>query len=225
MRGRAHAVSGARLLLSGPPGTGKSLAAAAVATALETDLLVVDVSRIVSKWLGETEKNLSAVFDAAERTQAVLLLDEADALFATRTEVGDAHDRYANLETAYLLQRLDRFEGLVILTSNLRGNIDVAFVRRMDFVVEFPLPDSELRRELWRLHLPADQLDPDVNVDALARLYAVPGAWVRNCAVAAAYTAAAGGGPVHQSHLVAAMRREFAKAGLSFPGEPQRREP
>ncbi len=225
MRGRAHAVPGARLLLSGPPGTGKSLAAAAVATALETDLLVVDVSRIVSKWLGETEKNLSAVFDAAERTQAVLLLDEADALFATRTEVSDAHDRYANLETAYLLQRLDRFEGLVILTSNLRGNIDVAFVRRMDFVVDFPLPDLGLRHELWRLHLPDEHVAADVDAPSLARLYAVPGAWIRNCAVAAAYTAAAGGGPVHQSHLVAAMRREFAKAGLPFPGEPVRREP
>ena len=179
MRGRAHAVPGARLLLSGPPGTGKSLAAAAVATALETDLLVVDVSRIVSKWLGETEKNLSAVFDAAERTQAVLLLDEADALFATRTEVSDAHDRYANLETAYLLQRLDRFEGLVILTSNLRGNIDVAFVRRMDFVVDFPLPDLGLRHELWRLHLPDEHVAADVDAPSLARLYAVPSAWIR----------------------------------------------
>jgi hypothetical protein len=225
MRRRAHAVPGARLLLSGPPGTGKSLAAAAVATALETDLLVVDVSRIVSKWLGETEKNLSAVFDAAERTQAVLLLDEADALFATRTEVSDAHDRYANLETAYLLQRLDRFEGLAILTSNLRGNIDVAFMRRMDFVVEFPLPDAALRAELWRLHLPERHVDADVDVESLARLYAVPGAWIRNCVVAAAYGAAAGDGSVHLHHLVAAMRREFAKAGLPFPGEPLRRQP
>jgi SpoVK/Ycf46/Vps4 family AAA+-type ATPase len=225
LRRRAHAVRGARLLLTGPPGTGKSLAAGAVATALETDLLVVDVSRIVSKWLGETEKNLSAVFDAAERTQAVLLLDEADALFATRTEVADAHDRYANLETAYLLQRLDRFEGLAILTSNLRGNIDVAFVRRMDFVVEFPLPDLDLRRDLWRLHLPEQHLADDVDVDAMSRLYAVPGAWIRNCVVGAAYTAAAADGPVHLHHLVAAMRREFAKAGLPFPGEPLRRHP
>ena len=113
--------------------------------AAQTDLLVVDMSRIVSKWIGETEKNLAAVFDAAERTQAVLLLDEADALFGTRTQISDAHDRYANLETAYLLQRLDRFDGLVVLTTNLRQNIDAAFLRRMDFVVEFPLPDAEHR--------------------------------------------------------------------------------
>ena len=141
LRRRAHAQHGARLLLTGPPGTGKSLAAGVVATAAGTDLLVVDVSRIVSKWLGETEKNLAAAFDAAERTQAVLMLDEADALFGSRTEISDAHDRYANLETAYLLARLDRFEGLAILTTNLRANIDPAFLRRIDFVVEFPLPD------------------------------------------------------------------------------------
>ena len=138
----ARDAAGPGCCFTGPPGTGKSLAAAAVATAAQTDLLVVDVSRIVSKWLGETEKNLAGVFDAAERTQAVLLLDEADALFGTRTEISDAHDRYANLETAYLLQRLDRFEGLVILTTNLRDNIDAAFLRRVDFVVEFPLPDE-----------------------------------------------------------------------------------
>ncbi len=225
LRHRAHAVPGARLLLTGSPGTGKSLAAAAVATAAKTDLLVVDVSRIVSKWLGETEKNLAAVFEAAERTQAVLLLDEADALFGTRTEISDAHDRYANLETAYLLQRLDRFEGLVILTTNLRANIDVAFLRRVDFVVEFPLPDEQARQDLWALHLPTGQVDDDVDVPALARLYAVPGAWIRNSVVAAAYTAASTGGLIGQAHLVAAIRREFGKAALPFPGEPLRRKP
>ena len=166
---------GARLLLTGPPGTGKSLAARAVATAAGTDLLVVDVSRIVSKWLGETEKNLAAAFDAAERTQAVLMLDEADALFGTRTEISDAHDRYANLETAYLLARLDRFEGLAILTTNLRANIDPAFLRRIDYVVEFPLPDLADRIRLWRRHLPAPALAADVDIDALAGLYPVPG--------------------------------------------------
>ena len=216
---------GARLLLTGPPGTGKSLAAAALATAAQTDLLVVDVSRIVSKWLGETEKNLAGVFDAAERTQAVLLLDEADALFGTRTEISDAHDRYANLETAYLLQRLDRFEGLVILTTNLRANIDVAFLRRVDFVVEFPLPDEPSRRELWALHLPTEQVDDDVDLPALARLYAVPGAWIRNCVLSAAYTAASTGDRIRQAHLVSAMRREYGKAAQPFPGEPLRRQP
>jgi hypothetical protein len=223
LRERARAVRGARLLLTGPPGTGKSLAAAAVATAARTDLLVVDVSGIVSKWLGETEKNLAAAFEAAERTQAVLLLDEADALFATRTEISDAHDRYANLETAYLLQRLDRFEGLAILTTNLRANIDSAFLRRMDFVVEFPVPDQPGRVELWTRHLPASALADDVDADALARLYAVPGAWIRNAAVAAAFGAAVAGGRITQQHLVGAMRREYAKASSPFPGEPPRR--
>lgn len=227
MGSRAHATRGARLLLTGPPGTGKSLAAAAVATAAQTDLLVVDVSRVVSKWLGETEKNLAAAFAAAERTRAVLLLDEADALFATRTAISDAHDRYANLETAYLLQRLDRFDGLVILTTNLRANIDGAFLRRMDFVVEFPLPDPTARIALWAQHLPATELDSDIDLDALSRLYPVPGAWIRNAAIAGAFgaaeTHAETAGAINQDHLVAAMRREYAKASLPFPGEPPRR--
>lgn len=223
LRRRAQAMHGARLLLTGPPGTGKSLAARAVATAAGTDLLVVDVSRIVSKWLGETEKNLAAAFEAAERTQAVLMLDEADALFGTRTEISDAHDRYANLETAYLLARLDRFEGLAILTTNLRANIDPAFLRRIDYVVEFPLPDLANRVRLWRGHLPTPVLADDVDVDALSGLYPVPGAWIRNVSVAAAFAAAADGGSVTQDQLVAAMRREYAKASLPFPGVPPRR--
>lgn len=223
LRDRAHAARGARLLLTGPPGTGKSLAAAAVATAAQTDLLMVDVSRVVSKWLGETEKNLAAAFDAAERTQAVLLLDEADALFGTRTEISDSHDRYANLETAYLLQRLDRFEGLAILTTNLRANIDPAFIRRMDFVIDFPLPDAAGRAELWAQHLPPDALGDDVEIEVLARLYPVPGAWIRNASVAAAFGAAAAHSQISTRQLVAAMRREYAKASLPFPGEPPRR--
>ncbi|HYN56441.1 MAG TPA: ATP-binding protein [Motilibacterales bacterium] len=223
MRRTARAHRGARLLLSGLPGTGKSLAAEALATAAQTDLMRVDLSQIVSKWLGETEKNLGATFDAAERTRAVLLLDEADALFGNRTEISDAHDRYANLETAYLLQRLDTFDGLLVLTTNLRHNIDAAFLRRMDFVVDVPLPDLEGRRELWQLHLPHGHVDDDVDLDVLARMYPVPGGWIRNAALAAAFAAAAAGDGLHEHHLIAAVRREYAKAALPFPGEPPRR--
>ncbi|HEX8093004.1 ATP-binding protein [Jatrophihabitans sp.] len=223
MGSRAHATRGVRLLFTGPPGTGKSLAAGAIATAARTDLLVVDVSRVVSKWLGETEKNLASAFDAAEQTQAVLLLDEADALFGSRTEISDAHDRYANLETAYLLQRLDAFGGVAVLATNLRQNIDAAFIRRMDFVVEFSLPDLASRAALWRLHLPAGTRCEDVDIEGLARLYPVPGGWVRNVAVAAAFSAAAAGDRVRPEHLSAAMRREYAKAAMPFPGEPPRR--
>ena len=223
MRERARATRGARLLFTGPPGTGKSLAAEAVASAVGTDLLRVDTSQVVSKWIGETEKNLGAAFDVAERTQGVLFLDEADALFGTRTEISDAHDRYANLETAYLLQRLDRFEGLAVLATNLRHNVDPAFVRRMDFVVEFPLPELPERRELWALHLPPQQTCPDVDADTLARLYPIPGGWIRNAAVGAAFVAAAAGEHIRMPHLVSAVRREYAKAALPFPGEPPRR--
>ncbi|MFC4115204.1 ATP-binding protein [Nonomuraea zeae] len=220
LRERARAGHGVRLLLTGAPGTGKSLAAEVIATAAGTDLMAVDVSQVVSKWLGETEKNLAAIFDAAERVQAVLLLDEADALFAARTAISGAHDRWANLETAYLLQRMDRFDGMAVLTSNLRANIDPAFLRRMDFVVEFPLPDEARRRELWRLHLPARPIADDSALDLLASVYPVPGAWIRNAAVAAAFLAAQDGATIRPAHLIKALAREYAKAGRPFPGVP-----
>ncbi len=210
---------GVRMLFCGPPGTGKTLAAEVLAGALATDLLVIDVSQVVSKWIGETEKNLAGVFDAGERTRAVLLFDEADALFGKRTEVSDAHDRYANLETAYLLSRLERYEGLVILTSNLRQNIDPAFMRRMEFVVEFEVPGRDERAALWRCHIPASApLAPDVSLPELASLYPVVGGVIRNAAVAAAFLAAADDAPIDRGHLVRALRREYEKAGKAFPG-------
>ena len=141
---------GLRLLFHGPPGTGKTLAGEVLAGALGRDLLVVDLSRMISKWVGETEKHLAATFEAAERTGSALLFDEADALFGRRTEVGDARDRYANLETAYLLSRIERFEGLVVLATNLRQNLDGAFARRLDFIVGFDPPDAGQRARLWR---------------------------------------------------------------------------
>ncbi len=214
---------GLRLLFHGPPGTGKTLAGEVLAGALGRDLLVVDLSRMVSKWVGETEKHLSATFESAERTGSALLFDEADALFGRRTEVGDARDRYANLETAYLLSRIERFEGLVVLATNLRQNLDGAFARRLDFIVGFDPPDAGQRAQLWRRLLPPGApLDPGVDVERLAALYAIPGGMIRSAAVSAGYLAAADGGVITASHLVHAIRREYAKAGQHFPGEPQR---
>lgn len=212
---------GVRLLFTGPPGTGKTLSAEVLASALNVDLLVVDLSRVVSKWIGETEKNLSAVFEAAESGRAALFFDEADALFGKRTEVADAHDRYANLETAYLLSRLEQFEGLAILATNLRQNIDAAFLRRLEFVIDFAEPDREERLALWNCHLPKNApLAKDVNLYELAALYPVVGGVIRNAAVAAGFLAASDGMPIDRRHFIHAIRREYAKAGRSFPGAP-----
>ena len=208
---------GVRLLFAGPPGTGKTLAAEVLASTIGVDLLVVDLARVVSKWIGETEKNLAEVFDAAERARAVLLFDEADALFGRRTEVSDAHDRYANLETAYLLTRLERFHGLAVLATNLRQNLDPAFLRRLEFVVEFDEPGRAERLALWRCHLPASApLAHDVDLAALAALYPITGALIRNAALAAAFMAAAERRPITAAHLTRAIRREYDKAGKAF---------
>jgi ATPase family protein associated with various cellular activities (AAA) len=220
LAGRSGA-RGVRMLFTGPPGTGKTLSAEVVAGELGVELLVVDLSRVVSKWIGETEKNLADVFDAAERAQAVLFFDEADALFGRRTDVSDAHDRYANLETAYLLMRLERFEGLAILASNLRHNLDPAFVRRLEFVVEFEEPGLVERRALWRCHLPEQApLADDVRLDELAEQFAVVGALIRNAAVSAGFLAVADGGRITQTHILRSLRREYQKAGRAFPGLP-----
>ena len=212
---------GVRLLFSGPPGTGKSLSAEVLASAVGVDLLAVDISRVVSKWVGETEKNLSALFEAAERAHAILFFDEADALFGVRTEVSDAHDRYANLETAYLLARLERFEGLIVLATNLRDNIDPAFTRRLEFIIDFDEPDAAQRKAIWKAHLPQRApLAPDVDLEELSTLYAVVGGFIRNAATAAAFLAAAEGVSIQRRHLVRAIRREYEKSGRAFPGLP-----
>ncbi len=212
---------GVRMLFFGTPGTGKTLAAEVVARALGVDMLVVDLAGLVSKWIGETEKNLAAVFDIAERSRALLLFDEADALFAKRTETQDAHDRYANLETAYLLQRLERYEGVAVLTTNLRSNLDNAFARRFEFIVEFPEPDAAAREALWRLHLPAGApLADDVSLPELAAWYALSGAQIKSAALAAAFLAAAAACRIHQRHFLLAVENEFDKAGRAHPGFP-----
>jgi SpoVK/Ycf46/Vps4 family AAA+-type ATPase len=222
-RGRRGA-GGVRMLFTGPPGTGKTYTAEVLAARLGLDLLVVDLAGLVSKWLGETEKNLAEVFDAAERTQAVLFFDEADAIFARRTETSDAHARWANLETAYLLGRIEEFDGVTILASNLRSNIDTAFLRRLEFVMPFEEPDQAAREQLWREHLKAPApLDADVNPALLAELYPVTGGVIRNAALAAAFLAAADEQTITADHVFTAIQREYEKAGRSFPGRPRSR--
>ncbi|MEO8333807.1 MAG: AAA family ATPase [bacterium] len=212
---------GVRMLFAGPSGTGKTLAAEVLAHTIGVDLLVVDLARVVSKWIGETEKNLSDVFDTAERTQSVLLFDEADALFGKRTEVNDAHDRYANLETAYLLARLERFDGLAILSTNLRDNIDAAFTRRLEFVVDFDEPSVDERAAIWQCHIPATApLAADVRIEELASLYPIVGGLIRNASVAAGFLASAADAPITRTNLVRAVQREYEKSGRAFPGAP-----
>ncbi len=216
------AAAGVKTLFAGPPGTGKTLSAEIIAADLGLDLLVVDLSALVSKWLGETEKNLSEVFDAAERCQSVLFFDEADALFGRRTDGSDAQGRWANLETAHLLGRIDAFGGLCVLATNLRGNIDDAFVRRLDVIVEFDEPGVDERLRLWETHLPPEApLAVDVDLRQLAEVYELTGGLVRNASLAAAFRAAELGHHIDQRTLLDAVEQEYRKAGRSFPGIPR----
>lgn len=204
-------------LLHGPSGTGKTLAADAIAHRLRLPLLAVDLSLVVSKYIGETEKNLAQVFDAAEGFAALLFFDEADALFGKRTGVQDAHDRYANIEVNYLLQRLEAFEGLALLSTNLLQGMDEAFLRRFDQLVAFRRPGIAERHAIWQLHLPRDQLSGDVDTAELARLFDLSGGEIRNAALTAAYGAAAAGETISRERLWEAVRREYAKSGTPMP--------
>ena len=218
---RAMATSrGLTALFQGQPGTGKTLVAGVIARELGLDLYQVDLSRVMSKWLGETERNLATIFDAAEDGQVILLFDEADSLFAKRTEVRSSNDRYANLEVNYLLQRLDAFEGIAILTTNSGGSIDPAFKRRLSFQLSFPFPDEDTRAELWRAHLPHElPRGGELTFDALARKYQLSGGYIRNACLRAAFLAAQEETSLHQHHLERAVALEFAELGkLSAAG-------
>ena len=204
---------GVSALFAGPPGTGKTLSAEVVAGDLGLDLHVVDLSAVVDKYIGETEKNLSRVFDRAEAAACVLLFDEADALFGKRSEVRDARDRYANLEVAYLLQRLEAFDGVVLLASNLSGNLDEAFSRRLDDVINFPAPAFDERARLWQLVIGAGMpLDDDVDVQQLAG-FELNGGAIRSAATSAAYLAAAASPPVCTEDLMRGVIAEYRKQG------------
>ncbi len=220
---------GISALFAGPPGTGKTMAAEVVARALGLDLYKIDLSMVISKYIGETEKNLERVFTAASDADAILFFDEADALFGKRSEVRDSHDRYANVEISYLLQRMEQYDGIAILATNLRQHLDDAFTRRLQFVVEFPFPDEDERGRIWRVCFPAEApCDSTIDLERLAREFRLSGGNIRNIVLAAAYLAATDDVPIGMPHVLRATRREYQKAGkvlsesdfvLAPPGE------
>ncbi len=216
MGGPSGRGDGVVALFHGEPGTGKTLAVEAIAARLGLSLLRVDLSRVVSKYIGETEKHLASLFDQCEGFRAVLFFDEADTLFAKRTGVKDAHDRYANLETNYMLARLEAFEGVGLLATNLLTNVDTAFVRRLQLIVPFPRPAPALRRRLWGAHLPEGHVAGDVDLDLLATRYDLVGGEIRNAAVSAAFTAAAASTRITAAMLDQAIVAERLKAGKSI---------
>jgi SpoVK/Ycf46/Vps4 family AAA+-type ATPase len=219
--GRAFGLNanrGVRALFSGTSGTGKTLAARILGSALGLDVYRVDLAAVINKYIGETEKNLHRVLSRAEALDVVLLLDEGDALLGNRTEVRSANDRYANLETNYLLQRLETYQGIVVVTTNLGDNIDPAFQRRMDVVVPFFPPQAEERWRILDLHLPGDHLVDTAFLQRIAVACQLTGGQLRNAALHAALLALdGGGGPVTTAHFEEAVRSEYRKAGGAYP--------
>ncbi|MGH2538530.1 MAG: ATP-binding protein, partial [Candidatus Promineifilaceae bacterium] len=212
---------GLSALFSGPSGTGKTLAAEVLANALGLDLYRIDLSQVVSKYIGETEKNLARVFQAAEAGAAILLFDEADALFGRRSEVKDSHDRYANIEIGYLLQRMEAYRGLAILTTNMKEALDGSFLRRLRFVANFPFPDAGQRAAIWARTFPAETPTEDLDLGRLAQLN-VTGGSIRNIALTAAFYAAAEGRPVGMGHIFRAAEREYIKLEKSITASESR---
>ncbi len=206
--------NGLNVLFSGSSGTGKTMAAQIIAKELNIDIFRIDLSRIVSKYIGETEKNLDKIFTAAGNSNVILFFDEADALFGKRSEVKDAHDRYANIEIAYLLQKIEEYNGIVILATNLRSNIDDAFVRRMHYIVDFPYPDETMRKDIWLSIFPENTpLNSDIDFNFLARQFKLSGGNIRNVATNAAFLAASENKEINIFHLINAVKMEYEKIG------------
>jgi hypothetical protein len=210
---RAVPSAGLVAVFAGGSGTGKTLAAEVIAGDLGLDLYKIDLAAVVSKYIGETEKNLDRIFGAASAGNVVLFFDEADALFGKRSEVGDAHDRYANIEVSYLLQRIETYDGLVVLATNLQRNMDQAFLRRIHVAVEFPQPDEEARRAIWALSFPPAAPAHQLDLDFLARQFKLSGGSIRNAAVGAAFLAAGAGEPITMELVALALKRELHKLG------------
>jgi hypothetical protein len=213
--GKKLASSGAvTVLFAGPPGTGKTMSAEVIANDLGLDLYKIDLSSLVSKYIGETEKNLERIFTEAQSSNAILFFDEADSIFGKRSGVKDAHDRYANLEISYLLQRMETYDGVTILATNLRSNLDEAFLRRLQFAIDIPFPDEKNRLQIWETLFPSTvPRASDVDLAELARRFRLAGGNIRNILVSAAYLAAADGGTITMQHLLHGTRREFQKMG------------
>ena len=207
---KSHRGLGINALFSGESGTGKTMAAEVLAQALQLDLYRIDLSQVVNKYIGETEKNLKRIFDAAEGSGAILLFDEADALFGKRSEVKDSHDRYSNIEVSYLLQKMEAYKGLAILTTNMKNALDKAFLRRIRFVVQFPFPDAQMRAEIWKRIFPAQTPTEDLNIAKLSALN-IAGGNIRNIALNAAFSAAGRNRPVTMLDIQAAARQEYTK--------------
>jgi SpoVK/Ycf46/Vps4 family AAA+-type ATPase len=211
--------TGLSVLFSGPPGTGKTLAADVLANEVGLTLYKIDLSNVVSKYIGETEKNLARIFAEAETSNSILFFDEADALFGKRTEVSNAHDRYANIETSYLLQKMEEQDGVVILATNLRHNMDEAFTRRIRFIVEFPFPEADSRMRIWEtLFPPAAPVSDEIDFAYLAREFAVAGGSIKNIVLNAAFLAAANGGTIGTRQILQGTRREYEKIGKLWSG-------
>jgi ATPase family associated with various cellular activities (AAA)/Winged helix domain, variant len=205
---------GLKVLFAGESGTGKTMSAQVLAAELGLELFRVDLATVVSKYIGETEKNLDRIFGAAEGSNAILFFDEADALFGKRSEISDSHDRYANIEVAYLLQKMEGYPGAVILATNYRRNIDDAFVRRLDFVIDYPFPEAEDRERIWALVLPdAAPLAGDIDLAFLATNFKLSGGAIKNCSLSAAFQAAEDGDVIEMRHLVRAVAQEYGKQG------------
>jgi hypothetical protein len=209
--------NGISVLFTGPSGSGKTMAAEVLAGDLMLDLYKIDLSVVVSKYIGETERNLERIFAAAERSNAILFFDEADALFGKRSEVQDAHDRYANIEVSYLLQRMEQFEGIAILATNLRGNLDEAFVRRLDYTVRFALPGAVERLKIWNKIWPSKNLlGPDVDLAKISETFKLSGGNIRNIVLAASFFAAERDSKVMSDDLLRAIQREYEKVGKTM---------